>query len=411
MEKAKTRRILPIIFLTVLLDLVSISILIPVLPSLFANPDSPVYLLAPGTPVSNGYIILGLLIGAWPLAQFFVSPVMGELSDMYGRKKIIAVSLAGVCLAHILFSWGILVHSLTVLFAARILGGVTGSNLVVAQAAIADITPEKDRAKNFALIGAAYGLGFIVGPVIGGLLVDHELFSWSGVLTPFLVAAALQVVNVLAVLIVMPETRELPETVRKPSWFKAVTHIYSAYAMKDLRAVFATNFFFQAGFSFFATFLGVYLIYRFGFDEKDIGLYLAYGGVCIALAQGFLVRYISARWSDISILRWSLFLGAIATMAYYFPHTAFGLALIVPLFAATNGLSMAHLPALVSKRASKETQGEMLGINMSLQSLAYAIPPILSGFIAAELTPEAPIYVAGVIIFVAWLVFVVGVRK
>lgn len=398
--------------MTVLLDLVSISILIPVLPSLFANPDSPVYLLAPGTPVSYGYIILGLLIGAWPLAQFFASPVMGELSDIYGRKKMIAVSLAGVCLAHLLFSWGIIVHSLTVLFVARILGGVTGSNLVVAQAAIADITPEKDRAKNFALIGAAYGLGFIVGPVIGGLLVDHELFSWFGVLTPFFVAAALQVVNILAVLLVLPETHEPSKRTRRSlSWLKALTHLSTAYFTKDLRAVFATNFFFQAGFSFFATFLGVYLIYRFGFDEKDIGLYLAYGGVCVALAQGFLVRWISARWSGVSILRWSLLLGSISTLAYYFPHTTLGLALIVPLFAATNGLSMAHLPALVSNRSSKESQGEMLGINMSLQSLAYAIPPILSGFIAAKLTPEAPIYVAGVIIFVAWLVFVASVRK
>ncbi|MCX6718806.1 MAG: MFS transporter, partial [Candidatus Taylorbacteria bacterium] len=115
MSNIYSRRALPIIFFTVLLDMISIGILIPVIPQLLANPDSPFFLLSKGTPLSYGYIILGILIGVLPLAQFFATPVLGELSDIYGRKKVLAVSLAGTCISYILFIFGILTRSLTIL--------------------------------------------------------------------------------------------------------------------------------------------------------------------------------------------------------------------------------------------------------------------------------------------------------
>ncbi|MBU6426914.1 MFS transporter [Patescibacteria group bacterium] len=406
----RSRRALPVILFTVLLDLVSTSILIPILPVLFANPDSPAYLLSAGTPVAYGYIILGLLIGAWPVAQFFAAPVLGELSDIYGRKKILALSVAGTCLSLLLFSYGALVKSLTVLFVSRIVGGITGGNIVVAQAVIADVTPVRERGKNFGLIGAAYGIGFILGPIIGGLLSDGRLYSWFSVLTPFLFAAGLEVVNLVAIFVFLPETGEEGERSR-PSWFIAFRHLVAAYDMKGLRSVFASNFFLQAGFSFFATFFSVYLIHRFGFGQKGIGLYFAYGGICLALAQAVVVRLLAKRFESAAILRWSLLLGSFTILGYYFPHSLAGLLFIMPLLAVANGLSMALLPALVSERASPRMQGEVLGINMSLQSLAQAIPPILSGFLAAELAPETPVYVAGIVVFAAWVIFVLGVKK
>ncbi len=409
MSNIHSRRALPIIFFTVLLDMISIGILIPVIPQLLANPDSPFFLLSKGTPISYGYIILGILIGVLPLAQFFATPVLGELSDIYGRKKVLAVSLAGTSVSYILFIIGILTKSLTILFIARILDGITGGNISVAQAAIADVTAEKDRAKNFGLIGAAYGLGFIAGPLIGGILSDHTLFTSFSILTPFVIAAGLSALDVLAIIFILPETHK-PEGGTPSSWLSALKHLTVAYSMKRLRYVFASNFFFQAGFSFFATFLSVYLIHRFGFGEKGIGLYLAYGGIWIALVQAFISRYISSRYNDVSILRWSLFFGSLTILAYYFPHSIIGLMLIVPLFSLANGLAMAYLPALVSKRASAAMQGEVLGINMSVTSLAQAIPPILSGFLAAELAPETPVYVAGIVVFVAWLIFTWKVR-
>lgn len=411
MNKKKSHRALPIVFFTVLLDLISVGIIIPILPQFFANPNSPVYLLSPGTPVAYGYIIFGILIGVLPLAQFMAAPVLGGLSDIYGRKPVLAVSLAGTCISYLLFTFGILSRSLTILFVARILDGITGGNISVAQAAIADITPEKDRAKNFGLIGAAYGLGFITGPIIGGILSDNSIFSWFGVLTPFLIAAALIALDIIAIFLIFPETNNPDQNGERPSWLTAFTHIKTAYSMDRLRGIFVTNFLFQAGFAFFGTFLSIYLIHRFGFGQKGIGIYLAYGGIWIAFMQGVVARYVSSRFNDISIIRWSLLVGSFSILAYYFPHSIIGLVLIVPIFALGNGLAMAHLPALVSRRSPANIQGEVLGINMSVQSLAQAIPPILSGFLSAELTPETPVYVAGIVIFISWVVFRVAVKK
>ncbi|MCL5781963.1 MAG: MFS transporter, partial [Patescibacteria group bacterium] len=356
-------------------------------------------------------LFFGILIGVLPLAQFMAAPVLGGLSDIYGRKPVLAVSLAGTCISYLLFTFGILSRSLTILFVARILDGITGGNISVAQAAIADITPEKDRAKNFGLIGAAYGLGFITGPIIGGILSDNSIFSWFGVLTPFLIAAALIALDIIAIFLIFPETNNPDQNGERPSWLTAFTHIKTAYSMDRLRGIFVTNFLFQAGFAFFGTFLSIYLIHRFGFGQKGIGIYLAYGGIWIAFMQGVVARYVSSRFNDISIIRWSLLVGSFSILAYYFPHSIIGLVLIVPIFALGNGLAMAHLPALVSRRSPANIQGEVLGINMSVQSLAQAIPPILSGFLSAELTPETPVYVAGIVIFISWVVFRVAVKK
>lgn len=404
------RRALPILFFTVFIDMVSVGILIPVLPQLFANPESPLFLLPHGMPISYGYIIYGILIGIWPVMQFFAAPVLGELSDIYGRKKILTVALSGTAICYLLFIFGLFSKSLTILFIARAIGGITGGNISVAQAAIADLTPEKDRAKNFGLIGAAYGLGFITGPLLVGLLTNYKLFSLLGVFTPFMATAFLAMLDVILIYLIFPETRSSLDNGMRPAWFIAIKHIVKAYSMKSMRAIFVTNFFFQAGFAFFATFFSVYMIHRFGLGEKAIGLYLGYGGIWIVLVQGLIARFVSSRFNDISVLRIALIFSSLTILAFYFPHSAGVLLFIIPLFAFANGLAMAHLPALVSNRTSASKQGEILGINMSVQSLAQAIPPILSGFLAAELAPETPLYVGGIVIFIAWFIFFLRVK-
>jgi predicted MFS family arabinose efflux permease len=208
----------------------------------------------------------------------------------------------------------------------------------------------------------------------------------------------------------MKETRE---SVKKftLSWTQSIRHIFHAYGMKRVRAIFVTNFFFQSGLTFFATFFTVFLVSKFHMNQLGIGYYIGYAGIWIIVAQGVLLPYLSEKFEDVWLARFSLIAGSVAIFAYYLPHSLIGLGIVGALFALTNGISMATLPALASRRSPADIQGEILGINTSVQALAQAIPPILAGFLAANISPVAPVYISGGVIAVAWVVFMLFVQK
>ncbi len=406
----KSERALPIILLAIFLDMVINGILVPIVPQLLADPSSPYYLLPAGFPITYAYVILGLLIGVLPIFLFLSTPILGEYSDHVGRRKVMTIALAGTAITLGMFAVGVMIKSLTLLFVSRILGGIVGGNISVAQAAIADITPPHKRAARFGLIGSAYGIGFIIGPVIGGLLSDPSLVSWFNASTPFWFAAILALINAILVYTFMVETR-FSEKIARIQWKKAFSNIIHAYNMKSVRAVFATNFLFQAGLALFATFFAVFLANNFGWNQVSIGYYIGYAGIWVVISQGFVLRLLSKRYDEVSLLRFFLITGAASVFLYYITEQLLSLLLVGACFALTNGIAMAALPSLVSRRAPSDNHGEILGINTSVQALAQAGPPILAGFLAANIAPAAPVYIAGAVIFTSWLVFVVTVKK
>ncbi len=406
----RNSRALPIILLAIFLDLVGYGILVPVVPQLFANPDSIYYVLSPGVSTSVGYVLLGFLIATYPIIQFFSAPIMGQFSDRYGRKPILVIALLGTAVGFFILALGIVSKSIFLLFFARAIDGLCGGCISVAQASIADLTRPKDRAKHFGLIGAAYGTGFIIGPVIGGVLSDPTLLSWFTVTTPFIFAAFLSILNALLIAYYVSETNTSLET--KPiSWYKGIYDIVRAYGMKRIRSVFATNFFFQAGLTFVATFFPVYLIDRFAMSQVGIGYFIGYAGFWIVISQAVLVPLLSRYYSEVRILRWTLILGTIGIFSFYLPYTVMGLYLAGAIFATMNGTNMALLPSLASRRAPAHMQGEIMGINASVQAFAQIAPPILSGFLAANIAPSAPVYIAGAAVGAAWIAFISFVRR
>jgi DHA1 family tetracycline resistance protein-like MFS transporter len=342
--------------------------------------------------------------------MFFSTPILGEYSDYVGRRRIMTLSLVGTAVSLGLFATGIYVGSLTLLFISRILGGIMGGNLSVAQAAIADITPPKLRASRFGLIGAAYGVGFIVGPVIGGVLADQHLVSWFNASTPFIFAAIVSLVNAVLVFALMSETRPSLEKF-VITWHRAISNIFKAYGMKKIRMIFVTNFLFQSGLTLFATFFSVFLISGFHFDQADIGYYIGFVGIWAIVSQGVLLRILSKRFDEFLLLRIFLLLGSASMFAFYIPDHIVGLLIVGALFALTNGINMASLPSIVSRRSPASTQGEILGINASVQALAQTAPPIIAGLMAAEISPSAPVYIAGGVIGLGWIIFMASVKK
>lgn len=396
---------LVVLFFTIFLDLLGYGILIPVVPQLLANPASPYYLLPHGWSPNQGYILLGILTAIFPFFIFLAAPILGQLSDRYGRKKLLAISIAGTCISYIVFALGIIFRNIPILFISRALDGITGGNIAVAQASIADVTKPEDRAKNFGMIGAAFGLGFIIGPYIGGKLSDPSVISWFNAATPFWFAAILSLLNVVSLLLILPETHLTPNTELIIHWTRSIRNIMRAFHLKYLRPVFVISFLHNFGFSFYIAFFSVFLIDRFGFSQGNIGDYFAYVGLWLAFGQAVVTRYVAKVFREDQVLRVTLFIVGIAIMSFFLPRHWQWMLLIAPPLAIANGLSFANSAGLISRSVSPEIQGEVLGINTSLQSLGQAIPPVLSGFIAAIITPEAPVAVAAIFIVFAGVVF------
>jgi MFS transporter, DHA1 family, tetracycline resistance protein len=383
------------VFITVFIDMLGVGIIIPIFAPLIIKNEYG--LLSPESSEASRNLIYGILTATFALFQFFGAPILGTLADKHGRKKILRFSLYGTLVGYILFAVAIHLNLLWLLFVARALPGFMGGNISIVLASLADISDPKDRAKNFGLVGMAFGLGFILGPFIGGTLGKMHLAL------PLWATAGLTLVNIILVNIQFPETFQ-PSGSGKVSLFTGFHNVKKAFAMKELKVVFLTLFLQAFGFSFFMQFFQVFLIKKFDFDQLQIGHLFGYIGIWIAFTQGVLTRYFAGKFNSAQILRISL-LGLSASLFLILgPSAAWMLLLTQPLVAIFQGLSQPNLTSIVSILSPKESQGEILGIQQSVQSLAFAIPPIIAG-VVATIDVRFPILLAGLSVFFAWVVF------
>jgi DHA1 family tetracycline resistance protein-like MFS transporter len=402
----KGRSPLAVIFFTVFVDMVGFGILIPIIPLLLADPTSEFFLLPSSLSVAQGYILLGLMVAVYPLMQFFATPILGQLSDKHGRRWLLAISLAGTAISYVIFAYGIIIRNIPVLFIARALDGITGGNISIAQAAVADITAPKDRAKNFGIIGGAFGLGFIVGPYIGGKLSDPAVLPWFNAATPFWFAALLSAANVVSLIMFLPETLQ-PHHKRSANirWTEAITNVKKAFTMKGgLRALFITTFLFFAGFTFYTTFFPVFLIDKFDLSQGTIGDYFSFVGIWVAISQVYVAKKVG-RFNHCRIVKYGLFATGGLMLVMLLPPVWWGLLFIVPFFAMAFGLASTYSLGLISASVDGKSQGETLGITASVRAAAQMIPPAIAGVVAAGTFPAAPIVIASAITIAAGVAF------
>lgn len=386
--------------------MIGFGMIFPLIPILFTDPTSHSFLLT-GYSVSQQLLFAGLITAVFGLMQFIASPILGELSDVYGRKRLLTIGVAVLAFSNLLFGFSIQIGSLVLLFVSRAVAGLAGANFSIAQATIADVAEPKDRAKNFGLIGAAFGIGFVLGPLLGGWIASFA----GNASAPFFVAGALGVLNVLSVSLFLPETNKNRREAKAFTFFKGLHNIRDAALDKDARVVYATSFLFLAGFSFFTSFIGVLMVDKFHLNEAAVGTFFGASGVMIVITQLFILRFFSKRYHESQILKVSMLMVGSGLFLYPFMNTLPHMYMVLPLVAIGNGLTMANMTALVSKGVSAQKQGAALGINSSLLALSQGIAPLVAGIGSGLLGIGAPMFMGSVLILCSWIVLTVFVSK
>lgn len=403
----KSNKILWIIFLTIFIDMLGIGILIPVFPLLITH-GSEFRVTPDNWSATQSFVMAGWLLAAYPLAQFFCTPILGQLSDRFGRKKLLSLSIGGTVISYLLFGVGIITKNLPLLFFARVLDGMSGGNISIAQAVIGDVSSPENRARNFGLIGVSIGVGFVLGPFIGGKLSDPSLSSYFNASTPFWFAALLSSINVFWVVYFLPETLKTRAT-KTFNLLRPLHNLQQIFKHDYLRMVIPALFLFNAGFTFFTTFWGIILVEQFGFNQGQVGNFFAYLGVMIILAQGGFVRRLSGKVRDYKVLNISMFLTSACLFVYYFLPNNFrlGIYLVPPVLAIGTALTKSFSSAVITRLSPSDSLGESMGVSSSANALAQVLPALLAGYIAA-FHARLPVLVGALVVSLAGLIFIIS---
>jgi DHA1 family tetracycline resistance protein-like MFS transporter len=395
------------LLLTVFLDFLGFGLIIPIIAPILLDPVNGV--LHAGYSYSSRTIILGLLIAAFPIAQFFGAPVLGSLSDKYGRKKILLASIFMTSVSLFLFGIGVAAQNLFLLFFSRFLNGLMGGNVSTAQSAIADMSDLQSKAKNFGMMGMMFGLGFILGPFFGGKLADPGVLPWFNFSTPFWVAGTLSMINVILISAWFRETLKISKDNVRLNFGTGLHNIRRAFTSSSLRTIFTISFLTIFGFNAFMQFFQVYLITRFNYNQAHIGMVYAYMGFWIVIAQGGFVRLFS-KYQPWKILRISVLILSVSIMMLLLPTTSSLLLWILPLVPLAQGVTTPNIIAIISNSVGMQDQGEILGINQSVQAVGFAVPPILAG-VVSSFDYRLPIVMGSLFVASAWLIHLIYYRR
>jgi len=364
---------LVVIFVTVFIDLVGFGIVIPVLP-----------FYAEGTEFNATPRTVGFLFASYSIMQLVFSPILGRLSDKYGRRPVLFLSIIGTGIGFLILGFA---RTVWMLFAGRILDGITGGNISTAQAYIADITTKENRAKGMGLIGAAFGLGFIFGPALGGIL------SGWGIHVPFFFAAALCFANATLLYFTLPETVTPDHPARQSAaGGRAWTHVLESFKQPKLGFVLAIYFLFIVAFSIMTTSFSLYTMFRFGYGAQHTGYLFAYVGLIAVIIQGGLIGRLVKRFGELPLVIFGALCFAVSLFAVPFVGPAAGglAALLVGggVFSMGNSLATPALTSLASKSVGPAQQGTVLGVTQSVASLARAVGPSLAAILINSSVPQ-----------------------
>lgn len=380
------------IFATICLDSLGIGLLIPVLPEVIRRFNS-----------DPGFVhqYFGYFISVYALMQFVASPVLGGLSDKYGRRPVLLVSLLGAALDYLLMGFA---PNLVLLFVGRVISGLTGASMTVASSYMADVSDDSNRSSNFGMIGAAFGIGFIVGPALGGLLGEF------GAKVPFVAAAVLNLANFAFGYFVLPES--LPPELRRNVSAKQMNPLRSLAKIVKPSPIFVLVWVYFLVFFAGQVHPSVWTLYtqhKFQWTAKDVGISLSFVGVCIAVGQGWLTRIMIPKLGESRSVVFGLFFNMLGFALFAIAPKGWMMYPIMALI-PLSGIAGPALQSMISKNVPPQEQGELQGSLMALASLtAIAAPLFYTSLFARFSDPNVPGYFPGISYFVAAVICVVSV--
>ena len=367
------------IFLTLAIDAMGIGVIIPVMPALIREIE--------GGTIASAAVWGGIFSTVYALMQFLCGPLLGALSDRFGRRPLLLITLTIMSLDYVIVA---LAGNVWLLLGARVMGGIAASTRSVATAYIADISTPEQKAARFGLVGAAFGLGFVAGPLLGGLLAEY------GTRAPFWAAAALALGNMLLGLFILPET--VTDAIRRPFRLSRANPWSTLLDLGRTERVGRLTFLFflyQTAFFVYPAIWAYFAVERFDWSPRTIGLSLGLFGISLAVVQGWLIRYVLRWFGDRGTVLWGLLFNAVVFLLLGVLENGMIALTLTPL-AAIGGVVIPALQAMMSRAIPDNAQGGLQGLLTSAGALAMIVSPLVMSQVFWLATAEnAPFYLPG----------------
>jgi MFS transporter, DHA1 family, tetracycline resistance protein len=372
-----TGKILPYA-IVVLFAYIGFSLPLPLLPEMFLNPERSI---VAQLPFQEKVIALGLMMASFPCGQFFGAPIVGNLSDRFGRKKIVLFSLAGTTLGYLITAFSVSQKWFWGMFIGLTICGFCEGNITIAQSVVVDLANDQERkARQFGILNIFISLGFIIGPLMGGLLGDPAVLSWFTFSTPFYAAACMTVIGMAIIYLCSSET--LKE--KKEGAQRIFSSIWKEIKRPKLSKLYLANFCLALGFFSYFRFMPVMLKERFDFSPSFLSYVMVYSEMAMILSVLCIVPVLARKFACLNILGAFASLLGCALIALVLPYTPYALWATIPLIGMTLGVTFTNGALLISNAASADFQGQALGTLVSVQVLAEAVTGIFGGMIASE---------------------------